>query len=194
MLYQKIYDQIIEKAKTRMISEYSEKHHIVPRCLGGSDDKDNLVRLTFREHFLCHWMLCKIHPDNQKLIHAFSRMVHFSPKNSDRFLLLTSRHFETVKRYYRPIVGQWNKGKTPWNKGLYGDKYKARYKNGGLTPPRHDGARWINNGIETKKIKCGVLLPEGYVYGRLSMIGNNNPMKNGITAKKNGELRKKNEI
>jgi len=54
MNYQKIYDQIIERAKNRKLEGYKEKHHIIPKCLGGPDNKENLVELTAREHFLCH--------------------------------------------------------------------------------------------------------------------------------------------
>jgi len=43
MLYSKIYESIIERAKIRVLTEYSEKHHILPKCLGGNDDPDNLV-------------------------------------------------------------------------------------------------------------------------------------------------------
>lgn len=182
MLYQKIYNQIIERARNRVLVDYSEKHHIFPKCLGGTDNKDNLVRLTYREHFICHWLLCKIYPKNYKIIHAFSRMIHFSLKNSERSLLLTSRHFETVKKYYYPIVGSWNKGKAPWNKGLTGESYKSRYSTGGLTPPNMTGYKWINDGTKQKKLKPGEDIPNGWKSGRLDMSGNKNPMrkKNGI--------------
>lgn len=190
MLYSKIYESIIERAKSRMLTEYTEKHHILPKCLGGTDDSDNLVRLTFREHFLCHQLLCKIYPKNQKLIFAFSSMVRVSRKNAKRFDVLTSRHFEIVKKTLAPHMGKWNVGRTAWNKGVTGDELKAKYKNGGLTPPKQDGSKWINNGINTKKIQKGVPLPDGYVYGRLSMIGKNNPMKNKEISTKNAESRK----
>ena len=34
--------------------------HVVPKCLGGSNDTSNLVSLTYREHFICHKLLCKM--------------------------------------------------------------------------------------------------------------------------------------
>lgn len=58
--YQKIYDQIIERARGRKLDCYSEWHHILPRALGGSNESFNLVQLTYREHFLVHWLLTKI--------------------------------------------------------------------------------------------------------------------------------------
>lgn len=74
MNYQKIYNQIIERAKSRQLEGYKEKHHILPKCLGGKDDKDNLVELTAREHFLCHRLLCEIYPNNDKLWYALFLM------------------------------------------------------------------------------------------------------------------------
>jgi|SRR5882762_721123 len=59
--YQRWYDQIITRAKSRRIDEYSERHHILPRSLGGGDEENNLVTLTYREHFLAHWLLVKIY-------------------------------------------------------------------------------------------------------------------------------------
>ena len=59
--YTKWYYQIIENALTRInINEYTEKHHIIPRSLGGLDDINNIIRLTGKEHFICHWLLTKM--------------------------------------------------------------------------------------------------------------------------------------
>jgi hypothetical protein len=74
MNYPKIYQQLIERAKNRTIDGYCEKHHIVPRCLGGDDSKQNLVRLTAREHFIAHLLLVKIHNGNMKLVKAVAMM------------------------------------------------------------------------------------------------------------------------
>ena len=57
--YTRVYYSIIDRAKTRSISSYTEKHHIIPRSLGGTDAKENLVPLTAREHFICHLLLTK---------------------------------------------------------------------------------------------------------------------------------------
>lgn len=70
MNYQLIYDRIVARGKERVLEGYKERHHIVPRCLGGSDDPDNLVELTPEEHYVCHQLLVKIHPKHPRLIHA----------------------------------------------------------------------------------------------------------------------------
>jgi hypothetical protein len=80
MNYQKIYDDLIDRARGRVIEEYTEKHHIVPRCMGGNNAKINLVRLTPEEHYLAHQLLVKIHPEHHGLIKAALRMTTHTTK------------------------------------------------------------------------------------------------------------------
>jgi hypothetical protein len=61
MNYQKIYNQLITRAQGRKIEGYVEKHHILPRCMGGSNDPSNIAILTAREHFVAHMLLWRIH-------------------------------------------------------------------------------------------------------------------------------------
>lgn len=74
------YDKLINRGKTRVLPTelYRERHHIIPKCLNGTDDDANLVELTAEEHFVAHQLLVKIHPDNKKLIAALSRMCNNS--------------------------------------------------------------------------------------------------------------------
>ena len=74
MNYKKHYDLLIEKSNSRKIGGYLEEHHIIPKCLGGSNDKSNIVKLTPEEHFLAHKLLTKIYPNNLKLLYAFNFM------------------------------------------------------------------------------------------------------------------------
>ena len=89
--YQKWYNAIINKANKRSISEldYYETHHIIPRSLKGSNHIDNLVRLTAKEHFICHALLVKIFPvgsyEWKKMNHAFSCMRMSKSNNKNRY-------------------------------------------------------------------------------------------------------------
>lgn len=74
MNYQKIYNNLIDRAIRRISEGYVEKHHIIPRCLGGSDDKENIVNLYPEEHYLAHLILCKINKGNSKLLYAAMNM------------------------------------------------------------------------------------------------------------------------
>ena len=80
MNYNSIYEKLITNAKSRSLDGYTECHHIIPQCLGGSDDALNLVDLTPEEHYLAHQLLVKIHPDNASLIYAARMMTVSSPK------------------------------------------------------------------------------------------------------------------
>jgi hypothetical protein len=74
MDYKKHYDRLIERAKFREIDCYVERHHIMLRCIGGSDSKENIVRLTAEEHYVAHQLLHKMHPRNPKLLLAVKMM------------------------------------------------------------------------------------------------------------------------
>lgn len=54
---------------------YYEKHHVLPRCLGGTNAKENLVLLTPEEHFVAHLLLAKIYPTEKGLVCAAIRLV-----------------------------------------------------------------------------------------------------------------------
>lgn len=66
MDYGKTYDRLIKKRRDNPISRdecYCERHHIIPKSEGGSDDDTNLVNLTAREHYLAHLLLARIYDD-----------------------------------------------------------------------------------------------------------------------------------
>ena len=100
--YTKIYRSIIEnsKAKNRKKGEeYYENHHIIPKSLGGSNSKDNLVFLTPREHFICHLILTKITVDSDrvKMIYALIILANSNIK-------LTSRQYDIVRNLHISIL------------------------------------------------------------------------------------------
>jgi len=86
MDYRKIYDQIIERARYREIQGYCETHHIIPSSVGGRDIDENKVKLTAREHFICHWILHTLFPKNDKLFMAFHMMCIVSSGNQKRYI------------------------------------------------------------------------------------------------------------
>jgi hypothetical protein len=81
MDYQKIYNSLIERSKNRLLEGYSEKHHIVPRCLGGTNEEENITRLTAEEHYLAHQLLVKLFPKNVHLVSAAMAMTKHSTSN-----------------------------------------------------------------------------------------------------------------
>lgn len=79
MEYAKLYNALISFRKSNLLLKskelYTEVHHIVPKCLGGSDDHENLVRLTAREHFIAHRLLTKMYPEERGLVLAVVMML-----------------------------------------------------------------------------------------------------------------------
>lgn len=66
MNYQRIYAAFIADRRrtedtSRLLDDYTEKHHVTPRHLGGDDSPENLIRLTPEDHFFAHLLLAKIH-------------------------------------------------------------------------------------------------------------------------------------
>lgn len=77
------YERLITRARTRTRPEcYTEKHHIIPRCMGGGDEIENIAILTAEEHYVAHQLLVKIYPNNRKLLYAIQAMS--MPGSSDR--------------------------------------------------------------------------------------------------------------
>lgn len=120
--YNKWYNQIIERAKHRDLDDYTESHHIIPESLGGSDAPENLVNLTAREHFLCHWLLVKITTgeDHYKMLNAL-RMMRAEKQGQKRYKTkITARVYEYIKKEYAQLQSQRYSGK---NNPMYGDKF-----------------------------------------------------------------------
>jgi hypothetical protein len=152
MNYQKIYDIIIDRSKNRILEGYVEKHHIIPECLGGTDDPSNLVVLTAREHYIVHQLLVKMYPDNHKLIYAANMM--------------------TVNRYNQPR----NNRTYDWLKKRRAAALSKELL-GGKTKFSTTDKKWITNGKQNKLIHKKDELPDGWKTGRTL----NEHAKNQIT-------------
>ena len=108
--YTRWYNNITENAKFRTIDGYTERHHIHPRSLGGTNNKDNLVNLTAREHFICHWLLTKMHTGEArgKMINALYLM---QGKNQYQDRYINSRVYETLRTEYAQYISKLNTGR-----------------------------------------------------------------------------------
>lgn len=106
--YTKWYYNIINVAKMNQHSDYVEKHHIIPKSLGGNNTKSNIVRLSARQHFICHLLLVKMtEGDNQQKMKA---AIHFM-SNCERKekYCISSKLYERIKvDYANSIKGSNN--------------------------------------------------------------------------------------
>ena len=123
MNYQRIYDAIIEKARLenrkKRNGTYYESHHIIPKCLGGSDEEYNRVLLTAKEHYVCHKLLIKIYPDNYHIELAFVMMA-LNISTTHQRINLSSRDFQ----YARELQVKANAEAKRGNKNRLGKKHK----------------------------------------------------------------------
>jgi len=134
MDYGRVYESICERGKLRLTEEYTEKHHIIPRCMGGSDVKSNITVLTAREHFIAHWLLHRMHPLDKGLAHAFWMMSNIY--NTHRKYTPSSRAYKEAKEaHIKNISGENNHNKKQVNK----DKISKTLKKIGHKPPSPKG-------------------------------------------------------
>jgi hypothetical protein len=148
MNYARIYYRIIENRLANPLNGYTESHHIIPKSLGGSDSKDNLVRLSAREHFICHWLLVKMYKTNKrsyyKMVKALNMMYSCASTNQQRY----HSYSRVFARYREALADAMSALQT-------GEKNSQ------------SGTMWISN-IElkqSKKVPKG-LVPNGWVPGR----------------------------
>lgn len=94
MNYTRIYKSIIERGRNRTLGGFVEVHHIIPTSLGGWDVAENRVKLTPKEHFVCHHLLTKMHSGQamHKMMKAWFMMAN------SRGLKHTARMYEMAKR------------------------------------------------------------------------------------------------
>ncbi len=154
MNYFRIYNSLITRAKSRTERiDHGEMHHIKPRCMGGGDQEDNLVLLTYREHFIAHLLLVKMYPDNTRLYFAFncfSAKYRSGPFYSARKLPeLSGRMFEKMKLEAKVRMNQ-----------------DGSWRN---CSKRVMNTIWINNGQKNKRVQQAdlqVYLEQGWIQGR----------------------------
>ncbi len=105
MNYDKHYDALMERAKRRYLSGYKEKHHVLPRCIGGEDSKSNVVTLTPEEHYLAHLLLVKMeryknNPFHFKLVFSANMMTIGVGRNNKSYGWVRRRLSEIKSQLY----------------------------------------------------------------------------------------------
>lgn len=93
------YTEFIQKCKNRIIPQntYTEIHHIKPKCIGGNDDPDNLIKLTGIEHYNAHKILSEENPDNIKLQIAWYFMACGPKHYQEGKILFTAEEYARLR-------------------------------------------------------------------------------------------------
>ena len=141
--YSKLYHKITSNAKERITEGYTELHHIIPQSMGGDNDKENLVQLTAREHFICHWLLIKMTEgeDRSKMLYALNGMKAENRYQERYHTKITARVYEKYRIEHAENHSKRMKGRPAWNKGriLEGvelEKHRERTRNRKIDPAK----------------------------------------------------------
>jgi hypothetical protein len=118
--YTKYYTLITDRARGRTLDTYTERHHIIPESLGGPDTKENLVDLSAREHFICHWLLIKMTEGEarSKMLYALNGMKAENRYQKRYSSAITARVYERYRIEHAKNHSERMKGKPAWNKGV----------------------------------------------------------------------------
>lgn len=138
------YINFIASRKNRIIDkdEYVEMHHIIPKCYSGNQGKEklNIIELTAREHFIAHMMLWKTF--GGKMTHAFNMMLVSSNKKHQRYIKLTSRQYELLRKDSADFTRKLRKGK----------KIEEVYAPEKLINVKKMKRKWVTNGEKSRMI------------------------------------------
>ena len=155
MNYLSIYNSIIDRAilenrrrksKKDITYIYYESHHIIPKCLNGTNAKNNLVLLTAREHFVAHQLLVKIYPNEHKLVFALRMMCSASEKH-----IRNNTEYKWIREKLAHTLSISQKGKSHGYKFPKGHKLTVGQNNGmfGKAHSYETKGKTINQGQRT---------------------------------------------
>ncbi|MEO6303752.1 MAG: HNH endonuclease signature motif containing protein [Bacteroidia bacterium] len=173
MNYKNIYDNLISSRqilnRNKRDGNYYERHHILPRSLGGANDKINLVLLTAKKHFIAHLLLVKLYEgkEKRKMAWALWRM-STGKTNNNKNRIMSSSQYQSIRLLFIEILKKY-KGEEHF---MFGKKLSketikkrtaSRIANGNDTP-------W-NKGLKFPYIKRSV---ESIEKGKKTRLNNNN--------------------
>jgi hypothetical protein len=105
MNYKLQYELLVAKACDRKLSGYSERHHVVPKCMGGSKAKENTVQLTPEEHYVAHQLLVKIYPKHNGILWSACAMTNNGSRTQR-----SNRLYGWLRRLFAVRIAESNRG------------------------------------------------------------------------------------
>jgi hypothetical protein len=179
------YERLIQKARTQNLSSDYEVHHILPKSLGGTDSKENLVKMTYRQHYVAHLILWKIH--GGKMANAF-----FFMNQQLRYKKIGSKAYQKLREQASNYISKVNSGrrlgvnrinemreitrKQMQNPEAIKNLREKRFAQIITKESYQKQAKtmaslvWMNNGVRSFRIKPELVeqkLANGLVFGRL---------------------------
>lgn len=95
-LYIKLINRCSSMTEEELSNVYTERHHIVPKCMGGENNDENLVKMPVRYHIMAHIILVEVYPDIPGLRYAIIRFLNgeHGHVQSNRKMTI-EKHFST---------------------------------------------------------------------------------------------------
>lgn len=189
--YFKWYRNIIIKRLENPKLDYHEKHHITPLSLGGSNEKENIVCLSAREHFIIHYLLTKfiVGRGFYSMMMAFQALSVYK-SNTRKETYVNSRLYEANKRKISEANSKrtYDMWKDPQKRKNIIKKQKESWKNGKRDVQLEHMK--INSPLKNKEIHDKSI--ESRTANKTNVFDTNNPMKNKekalkIASKRSGE-------
>jgi len=174
MDYKKHYDLLIERARSRQLTGYVERHHIVPKCMNGTNKKENIVKLTPEEHYVAHQLLVKIYPENDSLAYAVYKMTVTSTTMNRN-----NKKYGWVKRKYQSVCKKRIGKKNP----SYGRSWYH-------CPDTFKSGKFLEKDIPTGWIKGQRVkkVPKILLFNKINLCFECNKIKRKQDAKQRAEL------
>lgn len=181
------YERFIEALKHQPIVAGMEVHHIVPKSMGGSNDKSNLISLTPRQHYIAHWMLWKAYGGKMAQAFFFFNNYHGKRISSKAYEQLRSEALAAISGANHYLYGK----QIPAESRLKMSEKRREYM---AKPEAKENLRrhranqviskeayakqakvmsslvWLNDGVRSYRIKPELVeqkLSEGLIKGRL---------------------------
>ena len=129
--YFKWYSGIVNKNRTTKFLPNSgkERHHVLPKSIGGLDDKNNLVVLSSREHFICHLLLVKMLIDiksKKRMLFALNMMRSTPQRNRYFNARLYERHKTEFQQAQRERMTEYMSVPENRKKGPVSDETRKK--------------------------------------------------------------------
>lgn len=154
--YTNWYYSLIQTAQQRSaIVGYTENHHIIPRSLGGTNSKINLVRLTAREHFVCHILLTKMTTGNDyyKMSYALHMISNVKNIGEGRYIPNSRAYVYSKKLFKEAVCAYW----TDEKRKEHSDKLRTittGIKRSDETKAKMRNRVWTEKAIQSRLDNC----------------------------------------
>ena len=170
------YIEFIESCRHKTINGVVNRHHIIPKCMGGTDEEDNIIELSAEDHAMAHWLLYLENPSVELLrSYNFAKAQieyqrNYSPekhgmygkRQSDESNRKNSEAHKGENNYWygkhlpddmRQKISESNKGKTfsKEHRQKISDNSKGKSRNSGENNPMY-GKHWYKDKETGKRV------------------------------------------